>query len=111
MRLPAQWVLHHKRGALVRCPWKSDLLKLQVVSGETGVDYRTLNYDRIGRRRDMATEIHDRREIVEESIHSIEMESGSITPWMREQVREWVEGRTDIPTLVKRTRSHYGLES
>lgn len=86
-------------------------MKLQVVSGEAGVDYRTLNYDRIGRRRDMATEIHDRREIVEESIHSIEMESGSITPWMREQVREWVEGRADIPTLVKRTRSHYGLES
>ena len=59
----------------------------------------------------MTTEIHSRREIAEESIHSIEMENGSITPWMREQVREWVEGRTDIPTLVKRTRSHYGLES
>lgn len=90
---------------------ENDLSKLQVVSGETGVDYRALNYDLIGRWRDMATEIHGRREIAEESIHSIEMENGSITPWMREQVREWVEGRTDIPTLVKRTRSHYGLES
>lgn len=28
---------------------EDDLLKLQVVSGETSVDYRALNYDLIGR--------------------------------------------------------------
>lgn len=55
-------------------------------------------------------EVQWRRDIAEEGIHSIEMENGTISPWMREKIQDWISGQTSMDQLGRMTLAHYGLE-
>ena len=58
----------------------------------------------------MVNDISRRSEIAKESIHSIEMENGTISSWMRGQIKGWISGRIDDDELERMILVHYGLE-
>jgi hypothetical protein len=50
-----------------------------------------------------------RERVVEEALHSGEMEGLFVTPAAREDAGEYIAGRIDSDELVARARSRYGL--
>ncbi len=60
--------------------------------------------------RDRGTTKPSRKALVEESIHSVELEGGHITEELRADARDYVDGRIDAAGLVARTRARYGAD-
>lgn len=51
-----------------------------------------------------------RSDLVEEAIHSVELEGGHVTDGLRADARDYVDGRIDAADLVARTRARYGAD-
>ena len=60
--------------------------------------------------RDRGTTKASRKDLVEESIHSVELEGGRVTEELRADARDYVDGRIDAAGLVALTRARYGAD-
>ena len=56
---------------------------------------------------DRGTTKASRKDLVEESIHSVELEGGHVTEGLRADARDYVDGKIDAAGLVARTRARY----
>lgn len=60
--------------------------------------------------RDRGTTKASRKDLVEESIHSVELEGGRSTEELRADARDYVDGRINAAGLVALTRARYGAD-
>lgn len=60
--------------------------------------------------RDRGTTKASRKDLVEESIHSVELEGGRVTEELRADARDYVDGRINAAGLVALTRARYGAD-
>lgn len=60
--------------------------------------------------RDRGTTKASRKDLVEESIHSVELEGGHVTEELRADAQDYVDGRINAADLAARTRARYGAD-
>ncbi len=87
-----------------RCTAPAEPLRFPKQSLSRSVDVMT------GNSRQPAADVAARRRIVEEAVHSSEMEGLAVSSETLQDAEEYINGEIDAHELVTRTRARHGLD-